>query len=372
MLKLINVSDPGNFLLAVVAWLAVFSSSWFAVHAFLKVRRQYGKSDLVDTYSTKVSRRTIMSALVLSLLVPTLIGAAIVGPYRDGVMHLVPAGSQDIVIGIQDSRGMGTVDYPSLSGGDKLQFFNETGSDLDAARYMVEKGIMPAMVGNQIALVVYQGQAMPLVDLTDQQDIIKATLERELKIGLAPIGTSEVNGKVSSIAAFLQVALAEFDRFGAQGSNKVIVIFSKGDDVSDPEFLAQEEEQVHARQIKVVIVGVGGAPALIPIYGGDDQQFLGYYQFNDRTFAMSGIDEGNLRKLAQDLGGTFVLLDPDHLATIDWVATLTSWRMEVGMELLFAWPAMAAYVLLVVTGTGGYLRKVWLFLFRRSTKGRVT
>src|SRR6185369_5601053 len=141
------------------------------------------------------------------------------------------------------------------------QFFHESGSRLDVARHVIADRMMPALNKNQLSIVAFQGKANMLVPLTDSYDVILKVLDPKnkqgLRIGSAPFGDAIVDGKVSSIAAFLEVALDEFKEDGAQDHEKVIVLFSNGDDISDGAWLAEEIEKLKEAHVKVVIFGLG-------------------------------------------------------------------------------------------------------------------
>ncbi len=384
MLADIRFSDPGNLPLAAIACLLTVICGGLVLKNFGRARRLYGAPHLVDTYSTRVGVVTKTMSLFAFIAPVLLIGVAIIGPYLPGAQIRVPVGKEDVVVGIQDTRGMETTDYLGLSEPDKLQFFHGKGSDLDAASYMVRHYISPAMRG-QLAVLVFQGEALSLVDLTDSLDMVDKTLRQSLKIGMASVGTVQKNGKVSSIAAFLEAALDECDRYGEKGHDCVIVYMGKGDDTSDPERLAKVEQRVRERASKIIIIGLGGEPTRIPVYADDanastnalcmeaqaighaddpncaTEQLVGYYSFKDGTEPTSGIDEAGLKKLEAELGpkAHYICFDPKNLPKIDWSQELSDWKTVVGKDLLFSWPAGAAYLIIVLMGLISCLEVPW-------------
>jgi hypothetical protein len=305
------------------------------------------------------------------MLVPLSLVLALLNPYLPGMPHRIPASNIDYAVCIQDSRGMGAIDVPpraynqtpqteqqanaplnddaTVGVGDdgargpagSSQFFHEHGSRLDLVRNVMRDLVKGPLLGSQVSLIAFQGVANVLVPLTDSEDWLLDTLDPNNKYGLrvavsAPLGDGNVDGKVSTIAACLQAAHKELKEHGNPNHKKFIIYFGNGDDISDDQWLAEEEKSIAADGIRGYIFGVGGAPIPIPQYTGDNEQFAGYYKFRDGTEAQSGYNEGNLQKLQAATGWTYYHLDPRAMPKMDFfIQSLTDSKIEYGKLPIF-------------------------------------
>lgn len=373
--------------------LAFVAACWvFALRRYLRVRAHYGDRRLVDQNpgTVRVTARSELFRLGFRMLVPLSMVVALLNPFLPGIPHRVPAGDTDYAVCIQDSRGMGAIDVPprkyaqpgqqgydnapvpgaqpvagdqpvgtgddgAKGPGRNSQFFHEHGSRLDLVRDVLRDLLKGPLLGSNVSLIAFQGVANVLVPLSDSEDWLLDTLDPNNKYGLrvalsAPLGDGNVDGKVSTIAACLQAARHELKEHGNPKHKKEIIYFGNGDDISDPQWLADEEKKIADDHIQGVIFGVGGQPIPIPVYTGDNEQFAGYYHYRDGTQALSGYNEGNLLKLQSATGWKYYHLDPRHLPNMDFfIQSLTDSKIEIGR-----WPIFQ-YLLYVALGTVGIL-----------------
>jgi hypothetical protein len=354
----ISFTNPSSFWLICGALPLVLACILVAGWFYLAGRKGYGEMLLVRRFSRNPSLTSHLFFAAGYALVPVCLIVAAAGPYLPSAMRRVPAGNQDVVLVVQVSRDMGATDYANKIPDNDLQFFNQHGTRLNAVKYEIRHGIMPSLLGNQLALVAYQGESQALVDLTDSFDYVDYIVDQDLTIGAAPFGDYKKEGKISDIAAALRGAIEQFDAFSKKDSRKTIVLFSTGDNVSGDEDLQKVEDKIRDRGIKVIVVGLGGAPVPIPVFGGDQNQFLGYYLFRNGAMPLTGINEEQLKQIAAATNGQYMHLDPLHLPNLAWNQELTEYKLEPGRLLIYQWPAGIALGLVLLLGMAGALAKL--------------
>ena len=310
----ISFSDPGYFILLPLALPAVAACWYFGLRRYLTGRKKYGEAKLVDRYTRKPKLVSQVARLIVMLLVAALMVVALAGPQTPAQPIKVQSGSLQVMAVMDVTRSMGAEDYTNAMPQTwKLKFFDAHGTRLDEAKYVLESHIMPAVENNQLGLVTYQGAGFPAGDLTSDFGYLDYVLDNWVQIGDAPYGTTQNNIKISNIAAGLETAVKEFKQFGSAKAQKVIVLFSDGDNDADQASMQKVRARAccdahqacdhrswwHTRAHP----GLQLRRAVSP----------GYYKYSDGTMPTTGIDEGNLVSLAQATNGTYIHLNPNHL-----------------------------------------------------------
>jgi von Willebrand factor type A domain len=404
--------DTQNMWIGLILFAVMAGLSGLALKRYLAVRKQYGDKRLVDDNpgTQRMTPATELFRFGLRMLVPLSLVLALLNPYLPGMPHRVPSSNIDYAVCIQDSRGMGAIDVPPHQYGQgpqvqaqpgfnqptysddqvvgvnpdgakgptgNSQFFHEHGSRLDLVRNVMRDLVKGPLLGSQVSLIAFQGVANVLVPLTDSEDWLLDTLDPNNKYGLrvavsAPLGDGNVDGKVSTIAACLQAAHKELKEHGNPNHKKYIIYFGNGDDISDDQWLADEEKQLAADGIRGFIFGVGGAPIPIPQYTGDNEQFAGYYKFLDGTEAQSGYNEANLQKLQAATGWAYYHLDPRSMPKMDFfIQSLTDSKIEIGKLPIFDYLLYIALGLITIFAIEDWLVLAVLGLvrmFKRRTR----
>ncbi len=342
----IGFTDPHFFFLLVLA-LPVVAALWYlALQRYQAGRRKYGEERLVDRFSARVRLVPEVLALAGWLVAVTLIVTATAGPYLPDAPQRVSAGSIQAIAVFDVGKSMAAEDYRnSLPKDWKYRFFEAHGTRLDEAKYVVASDIMPAIDNNELGLVTYEGSGFPLADLSSDFSYESYVLDNWVTLGNAPSGDDNP-------AAGLQVAIDEFKRYGNPGTDKVIVFFSDGDNSSDPAAMAHVEQEIVAMHIRMVVIGLGGAPVPVPVYD-QNGQFSGYYTDSKGTTPLTGIEEGNLQALAAATGGQYVHLNPAHLPAINWPSKLSPTKVQVGRRLMYAYPLSLAVLVMILVSLKG-------------------
>lgn len=368
--------DLLNWPVGVVVLPVVLCAFALACYRYWGLRGVYGKRELVNVTSGALSFIRESFWLLPRLFVFVLLFAALLDPYVPGAPVRVPAGNRDYVICAADNLGMGAIDDPLGTTGDAQNksaadsgdwLFHEKGSRLDFVRNTIKRLLSTSLARSNVALIAFQGQANVIVPMTDSPDWLIDQLDPANKFGLhvgtsSLVGKGKVNGKVSTIAACLQSARAVFEQDGTKGHEKYIIYFGNGDDISSAQWLESEIAKLKQDDIHGAIFGVGGEPAPIPTYTGDDEQWAGNYKFRDGTEALSGYNEANLQNLAQATGWPYRHLDQKHPADKDLLSEdLSDWRIEIGRWHIFDYLVEIALIILVLSALRG----------RRKVKGQI-
>jgi hypothetical protein len=402
MLRFFVVGKFGDWLnwpAGVVVLLLVVAAFATATYKYRSMRSRYGKRELVDVTSGKLSYVWESLRLGLRMFAYALLILALLDPYIPGAPIQVPSGDRDYAVCIADNKGMAAIDelpenQQAIAGGaavssngstdgaytnaayggaaqkkddDGSWLFHEKGSRLDFVRNVIKRMLGTSLARSNVALIAFQGESNVIVPMTDSPDWIVDQLDPTNKFGLrvgtsSLVGKGKVDGKVSTIASCLETARKILEENGDPKHKKFIIYFGNGDDISAPKWLADEEAELKKANIEGAIFGVGGAQAPIPTYKGDDEQFAGYYNFRNGTQAMSGYNEKNLQDLADATGWPYRHLDPKHVSDKDLLnEDLTDSRTEIGRWHLYDYMVELALIILLGTAIAG----------RRRGKGQI-
>ena len=190
----------------------------------------------------------------------------------------------DLMLAIDLSASMLAEDYER--GGDRI-------NRLQAIKPVIQ-AFITQRTSDRIGLVVFSGRAYTLAPLTFDHDWLARQIER-LKIGLIEDGTAIGDG--------LGIALTRLEQAGREEGNRrkgaFVVLLTDG--ANNRGLLTPEQATEIAKSRGVPIYAVGaGRDGLVPMPVFDDNgNKIGYRR------AISDLDEGQLRAMADATGGKF-------------------------------------------------------------------
>jgi len=317
-----------------------------------KARAQYGEEKLVGRYTRGL--RLAGEAVVTSLwvLAVSFLVVSAAGPISKSLPTNVKAGSLQVVAVVDVSKSMAAEEYrqfmPSKGGYTPDLVPGPYGNRLDYVKLILREQVMPAIIGNQLGIVTYQGNGFEQVPLTDDWTSTKWVMDNWIRVGNAPGGGSDY-------AEGLSMALTALDRDKVANREQVIVLFSDGGFTGDEKVLAEAIQKIREKGVRFIIVGVGSiSPQPIPEYNKEGQ-LTGYFKEEDKV-SLSGREEANLAKLVAQSGAEYLALDPgvEGKLNISWAGTLGGSKAESKEDPIFQYPLGLALLLL----TGLFLRGV--------------
>lgn len=334
---------------------------YLAYHARRNARRAYGEERLVNRYSATPSAKRELAVGLAWVLAIALLVVAAAGPIMPQAPDTVPTGSLRVVVVSDVSKSMAAEDFrsvmPPQNGVPAAEVPGPYGTRMEIVKRVIEDQIMPAIVGNQLGISTYCGNGFDQADLTDDFASLRWVIDNWMNVGNAPGGGSDY-------AEGLSMALQIFDNAKESNVQKVIVIFSDGGFTGDQAALSKVLEQIKARGIRVVIVGVGSdTPIPIPVYNPETGQMTGYIQDDKKVTVTTGIEEGNLEKLKEATDGTYVRLDPRQSLNVQWASKLTGSKAQTHEKHMFQYPLGLALILLF----GLFLRGALLQRFEKRS-----
>jgi hypothetical protein len=221
-----------------------------------QARKAYGDEELVNRFSAALTISTELRVMAAWLTVALMLAVVIAMPTSSDVPSRVSAGSTKVVAVVDVSPSMAAEDhrdkFPAVDGKPPLQVLGPYGRRIDEVQLAIEDQIMPAIAGNELGVVLFEGGAKDQVDLEDDFQKIRWEFANDwMEIGQAP-------GDGSDYGKGLATALSTFKNSTTPGKNKVIVLFSDGgSDNLDRKALAKTVEQIKAEKVKVIVVAVG-------------------------------------------------------------------------------------------------------------------
>lgn len=338
-------------LLVAPAVLATGALWYINVRARLQARSRYGKRKSVNGYSEDLSVRSELPSLVLWQSASIFLMLAAAGPSLPAIASTVPAGSEQVIVVLDVSDSMmAEQEYrPILTNASSPpQGFGPYGNRIDMVRQVVITQIMPALAGNELGIVTYAGKGWVQVDLITDFESTKWVLRHWVKVGSAP-------GAGSDYAEGLKTAIAVFDEARRSDEReRVIVLFSDGGFTGTRAELVEAMQQLHSRQVRLLVVGVGDtSPVLLPLYN-DFGQLTGYRKDSTGANANVALNEGNLVALANmSARGNYTRLSasPDAVP-IDWTSALSGTTRKDGGTDIYAIPLAASLLSLLVLFLG--------------------
>lgn len=321
-------ASPGGWpllLLAPAAWLLLLLLDRLAAR---RLARIVGPRVPALARERDPRRRATRRALfALALLGATV---AALGPLARAGSAAAPRRGADLVFCLDVSRSM-------------------LARDLDPDRLGRAKAELAALAGrargDRLALLLFAGEARPLVPLTED-----AASFAELLAGADPWS---VRRGGTDLGAAVDAALALLE--GATGAHEAIVLLTDGEDLSGSGLEAAR--RARARGIAVHAVGFGTElGSKIPVDGGFLRDPLG-------AEVVSRLEPSSLRRLAGETGGLFLDAskekEPLRRLYDGRLAAIEGRRVagEPGRETLFQWPLLLALGLFLAESALGERRR---------------
>lgn len=205
---------------------------------------------------------------------------AFLQPQWDKKEEVVNQQGRDLLIALDVSRSMLAQDYKPT----RLAF----------AKKKIMK-LVSLLSSERVGLILFSGTAFVQCPLT--QDIAAFSLF------LDTVDAETISSGSTALDGAIKKAL---DVFAAlpERKNKLLVLFTDGEDFSSN--LAAQKQQAQQLGLHIFTIGVGteqGAP--VPIIDAEGNR-IGHEQDAAGTIIMSRLNEGILRALADDVGGTYV------------------------------------------------------------------
>lgn len=291
--------------LTIPATILVGAVLWQAWCNYRATNESYGEHDLLARSSRFISPKRYMAFAALLLIGLALACIGIARPKHVSDTAQFPQGTMDVICISDVSRSMAAQDYLGQTKGEALA----GGTRLDMARQIIRDYLIPKLASNRLGIVSFAGEAFDQAYLGDDYKALSWLVENQMKIGSA-------RGEGANVEAALAMALQYMDVDGAKNRHRVIVLFGDGGfDDESPKF-AQILAELDKRQVKVLVVGMGGRnPVAIPVaqLGERDK----YYMLGsgkpllvlDGQTQMTSRDDESLKKMAEKLKGKYIRLD---------------------------------------------------------------
>lgn len=318
-----------------------------------RARAEFGDEVLIGRHSKPLTARGEWFIATSWAAAITLVVLAIAGPMSTSLPTTAKSGSLQVVAVVDVSKSMGAEDYrslmPSKDGYDPEKVPGRYGSRLDYVHKLLTKDVMPAIIGNQLGVVLYSGEGFEQITLTDDWTASTWVLDNWMKIGNAPGGGSDYGSGMAK-------ALEMLNRDKIDGRQQVIVLFTDGGFSGEAEELDETLEKVNDSGARLIIIGVGGrTPLPIKIY--DDKGNVTGVETRDNSPVNTAIDEAAVIALAARANADYVILDPTSNGElgINWASTLGGSKTETKDKPVFQYPLGLAIFLLTVL----FVRGLW-------------
>jgi len=219
-----------------------------------------------------------------ALLLPAaaLLGVAAAGP-RWGLAAEPDGRRGDVVLVLDASNSMRAEDVRP----------NRLERERQAARVLVDR-----LAGSRVGLVAFGGSGHVLSPLTVDVSALHLYLD-----ALSP---EIVNQSGTSLYSALRDALAILGPAGPDGAPGSIVLVSDGEALDPPRLVELSIDQARRLGVPVHAVGIGtAAGATVPDIDPLTGRRTGFKREPDGSLAVSRLDEGTLRRIARETGGTY-------------------------------------------------------------------
>jgi hypothetical protein len=309
---------------------------WLWYRGRVQAIKDYGTTELVARW-TALPRLGSASVVLAGLVLMLVFGlTAATMPYQSQGAVSVPAGSLRVVSLFDVSRSMGAEnrDDPSLYGGRSCTMVEgPCGRRVETARLILQKQIMPAIAGNQLAVVVYSMIPVTKSFLNNDFEPINYMLDT----GWVDVGTAMGDG--TYLHNGINAAVKMFERDPAEsGETNVILLFTDGENHSKPEELQAAIDAAKKVNAIFIIVGIGSTkPSFIPLYDGNNKPVYkdgqrAYHMMSDGSVAQTVRVDAFLRQLAATTGGSYVIAEPGKAVDIDWPRSFAGSKVEVAKQ----------------------------------------
>lgn len=210
----------------------------------------------------------------------TFLGAALLQPQWDKKEEIVEQQGRDVLIALDVSRSMLGQDYNPT----RLAF----------AKTKIQH-VVSSLSSERVGLILFSGTAFVQCPLTHDIPAFSLFLDQ--------VDAQTISSGSTVLEGALRKALDVFEAMPHR-KNKLLVIFTDGEDFSSN--LAVMKQKAQELGMHIFTVGIGtreGAP--IPIINIEGA-CVGHERDAAGNIIMSRLNEGILRNLAEDVGGTYV------------------------------------------------------------------
>jgi Ca-activated chloride channel homolog len=234
-------------------------------------------------HNTSYARITVKSILWLTALF--FIFLTLLHPSWNTKEEKVIQEGRDLFIALDISRSMLAQDI--------------TPSRLEFAKQKIT-ALVNALPSERIGLILFSGSSFVQCPLTRDRNAFFMYLNQ--------IDVDTIASGTTAIDQALGQALAAFKQGGTQ-KNKLLVIFTDGEDFSSN--LASYKQEAQQQGLTIFTIGIGteqGAP--IPLFDQYAKQ-SGHLKDRNGNVVISKLNEGILQNLAHDLGGIYIHASKD-------------------------------------------------------------
>ena len=212
-------------------------------------------------------------------------------------------------------------------------------SRLEFAKQKIKK-LLKHLSSERVGLILFSGSSFVQCPLT--------TDESSFLMFLNQVDVETISSGTTAIDQAIAKALQAFD-MQANRKNKLFILFTDGEDFSSN--LAKIKKRATKAGLHIFTVGVGSAEgAPIPLFDERGNQ-VGHQKDKKGSVVISRMNEGILRGLATDSGGTFIHPREDDADIHELVTQIEAFEKEDLEEKKFAkleeqyqYPLLASFI----------------------------
>lgn len=163
------------------------------------------------------------------------------------------------------------------------------------------KKLLPMLTCERVGLIVFSGSTFIQCPLTSDYGAFYLYLDA--------VGVETISSGTTALDQAVKKGLQGFIDHEDK-KTKLLVVFTDGEDFSSD--LAGVKQEAAQKGMTIFTVGIGttqGAP--VPQFDAHGKQ-IGHQQDKKGKVVISRLNEGILKSLAQDCGGTFIAMTPDN------------------------------------------------------------
>lgn len=288
---------------------------------------------LLPELTDAVAQVRMLAKRILFLMALAAFLIAVARPQFGFVEQNFTQRGRDIVLAIDTSKSMLSTDFAP--------------NRLTRAK-LAAQDIMNAMKGDRFALVAFAGAAQVEAPLTvDYPAVVDAINQLDTKT--VERGGTDITAAIQSS----ELALGK-----SEGSYRALVLLTDGEDLEEDAIAAAKHAATYG--IRIFTVGIGTEEgSAIPI---DPDHHL-YLRDRDGQIVRSQLDEGRLRKIAQQTGGFYVHLENGTISRLISDGLLKLGKGDIDDRSLrvpierYRWPLALGLFLLLVSAALSERRK---------------
>jgi Ca-activated chloride channel family protein len=195
---------------------------------------------------------------------------------------------------------------------------------LQKAKYEISR-LIDKLGQDRIGLVVFAGEAFLQCPLTTDKSTLKLFLDVVSTDAIQLQGTNFYAAISESVRAFQGIEVGASASERNQSRNRVVLLFSDGEDFEGN--LNQALEQAQTERIRIYCVGIGSdQPTPIPIYNAQGQR-IDFKRSKDGIVTTTFVPE-HLRLLADKTNGNFYRIDAQTTGLEPLISELNTLKKE--------------------------------------------